>query len=76
MRSKLFPLHDVHVFMGRKGGQWGWAAVVVGIVMGRANPPGFVMGSAGVWVRVDILLPGPNPYPSHGFHGYWSVWST
>ena len=41
--------------------------------MGRANPPGFVMGSAGVWVRVDILLPSPNPYPSHGFHGL--VWS-
>ena len=37
--------------------------------MGRANPPGFVMGSAGVWVRVDILLPGPNPYPVTGFMG-------
>ena len=39
--------------------------------MGHANLPGFVMGSAEVWVRVDILLPSPNPYPVMGFMG-WS----
>jgi hypothetical protein len=31
---------------------------------------GFFVGSTGVWVRVDILLPSTNPYPSHGFHGF------
>ena len=47
----------------------------VGIVMGRTNPPGFVMGDAGVWVWVDILLPIPNPYPSCGFCGFRLVWT-
>ena len=41
---------------------------------GSQKPMGFVVGSTGVWVRVDILLPGTNPYLSCGFCG--SVWSV
>ena len=44
--------------------------VVIRDQQGLCQPAGFLKGIARVGVRVDIQLPHPNPYPSHGFRGF------
>jgi hypothetical protein len=46
---------------------------MLGIVAGRVNPRGLRVGYRRVRVRVDLLLPGQNPYPICGYHGYFHL---
>ena len=42
-------------------------------IMGWPNPAGYVMGWAGVWVRVGPDQPQPNPHPGSGLAQVWRV---